>query len=68
MDKETLLKFIYRILRYNQQRDGALSRLLDVLVLQNAPEELQQMVSDLIPSSYDASLIARERVFQRSGH
>lgn len=60
MDKETLLKFIYRILRYNYERDYALSQLLDVLEQQNAPDELQQIVSDLIPSSYDASVMVKE--------
>lgn len=60
MDKETLLKFIYRILRYNYERDYALSQLLDVLVQQNAPDELQQIVSDLIPYSYDAAQIVCE--------
>ena len=60
MDKETLLKFIYRILRYNYERDYALSQLLDVLEQQNAPDELQQIVSDLIPHSYDAAQIVCE--------
>ena len=47
-------------MRFNYKRDYALSQLLDVLVQQNAPDELQQIVSDLIPSSYDASVIVKE--------
>ncbi len=47
-------------MRFNYKRDYALSQLLDVLVQQNAPDELQQIVSDLIPYSYDAAQIVCE--------
>lgn len=60
MDKEILMKFIYRILRHDQSSMAALEQLREILIAQNAPEELSGAVAEVIDCHYDAVRLARQ--------
>lgn len=61
MNKQTLLRFINRILRYNDNPAFALSELYNILKAQSAPAELVSLVQDANFIDTDAQRMVREK-------
>lgn len=63
MDKDTLMIFINRILKYNSDSNAALTQLRDVLSVNSEFKDMENIVTGVLENWYDSKEIASEKFF-----